>query len=109
MASDGKKIGDLLVLIGGLIGLIQGILLVLGTPFAILPGFSIGLDVFLSGILAIIFSLIVLVNSGFVKISALEFKNKWLVILIMGILLYLFGSGLGGVLVILGAILIFIL
>jgi hypothetical protein len=52
-----------------------------------------------------LFSLIALVNSGFVKIPALEFKNKWLIILIMGILMYLFASGLGGILVIIGAIL----
>jgi len=107
MASDLKKIGDLLILIGGLIGLIQGILLVLGMPFTILPGLGdFGLGNLVWGILAILFSLIALVNSGFIKISALEFSNKWLVVLIMGILMYLFSSGLGGVLVIIGAILL---
>jgi hypothetical protein len=35
----------------------------------------------------------------------LEFGNKWLIVLIMGILMYLFSSGLGGILVIIGAIL----
>ena len=107
MASDLKKIGDLLILIGGLIGLIQGILLVLDMPFTILPGLGdFGLGNLVWGILAILFSLIALVNSGFIKISALEFSNKWLVVLIMGILMYLFSSGLGGVLVIIGAILL---
>lgn len=105
--ADLKKIGELLILLGGLIGLIQGILLVLGLPFTILPGLgSFGIDALIWGILAILFSLIALVNSGFIKISALEFSNKWLVVLIMGILMYLFSSGLGGVLVILGAILL---
>ena len=105
--SDLKKIGDLLILIGGLIGLIQGILLVLGMPFTILPGLGdFGLGNLVWGILAILFSLIALVNSGFIKISALEFSNKWLVVLIMGILMYLFSSGLGGVLVIICAILL---
>jgi hypothetical protein len=107
MATDLKKIGDLLILIGGLIGLIQGILLVLNMPFTILPGLGdFGLGNLVWGILAILFSLIALVNSGFIKISALEFSNKWLVVLIMGILMYLFSSGLGGVLVIIGAILL---
>jgi len=105
--SDLKKIGDLLILLGGIIGLIQGILLIIGMPFTILPGFGdFGLGSLIWGILAILFSLIALVNSGFIKISALEFKNKWLVVLIMGILMYLFSSGLGGVLVIIGAILL---
>jgi hypothetical protein len=107
MASDLKKIGDLLILLGGIIGLIQGILLVAGMPFTILPGLGdFGLGPLIWGILAILFSLIALVNSGFLKISALEFSNKWLVVLIMGILMYLFSSGLGGVLVIIGAILL---
>ncbi|MFX1484996.1 MAG: hypothetical protein ACFFCP_17600 [Promethearchaeota archaeon] len=107
MASDLKKIGDLLILLGGIIGLIQGILLVAGMPFTILPGLGdFGLGPLIWGILAILFSLIALVNSGFLKISALEFSNKWLVVLIMGILMYLFRSGLGGVLVIIGAILL---
>ena len=102
--SDLKKIGDLLILLGGIIGLIQGII---GMPFTILPGLGdFGLGSLIWGILAILFSLIALVNSGFIKISALEFKNKWLVVLVMGILMYLFSSGLGGVLVIIGAILL---
>jgi hypothetical protein len=107
MASDAKKIGDLLILLGGLIGLIQGILLVAGMPLLILPGFGdFGLGGLIAGILAIVFSLIALVNSGSLKISALEFSNKWLVVLIMGILMYLFGGRIGGVLVILGSILL---
>lgn len=106
--ADLKKIGDLLILLGGLIGLIQGILMVIGTPFTILPGLGtdFGLGPLIWGILAILFSLIALVNSGVIKISALEFSNKWLIVLIMGILMYLFSSGLGGVLVIIGAILL---
>jgi hypothetical protein len=109
MASDLKKIGDLLILLGGIIGLIQGILLALNMPFTILPGLGdFGLGNVVWGILAIIFSLIALVNSGFLKIKALEFSNKWLVVLIMGVLIYLFGSGLGGVLVIIGSILLLV-
>ena len=82
--ADLKKIGDLLILLGGILGLIEGILTVLG----------------------LLFSLIALVNSGVIKISALEFSNKWLVVLIMGVLMYLFSSTLGGALVIIGAILL---
>ena len=108
--ADLKKIGDLLVLLGALIGLIQGILLLipgLGFTFGfvnILGGF---LDAIIIGILAILFSLIALVNSGFLKISALDFgkTNKFLVVLIVGILMVLFASDLGGLLVIIGAIL----
>ena len=104
--ADLKKIGSLLVLLGGIIGLVEGILMILGMPLGILPGLGdFGLGGLIVGILGILFSLIALVNSGFIKIPALEFANKWLIILIMGILMYLFASGFGGILVIIGAIL----
>ena len=105
--ADLKKIGDLLILIGGIVGLIEGILTVLNLPYlAFLPYVSFGLGPLITGILGILFSLIALVNSGVIKIAALEFSNKWLVILIMGVLMYLFASGLGGALVIIGSILL---
>ncbi len=105
--SDLKKIGDILILIGGIVGLIEGILTAMSiTTLAFLPYISFGLGPLITGILGIIFSLIALVNSGNLKLKALEFSNKWLVVLIMGILMYIFASGLGGALVIIGAILL---
>jgi len=108
--ADLKKIGDLLVLIGALVGLIQGILWLIpgGTPFGLnlLGAYFVGLEMVV-GILAILFSLIALVNSGFIKISALDFgkKNKFIVVLLIGILMIMFASDFGGILVLLGAIL----
>ncbi len=107
--SDMKKLGDLLILLGGIIGLIEGILIALDlTYLAFLPTVAWGLGGLVTGILGIIFSLIALVNSGTIKIKALEFSNKWLVVLIMGILMYLFASTLGGILVIIGSLLLLI-
>jgi len=104
--SDLRQLGSLLVLIGGIIGLIQGILLIIGSPFSILPGLGdFGLGSLIRGILLILFSLIALANSGAIHISALNFGNTWVIVLVMGILMYVFGSGLGGILVIIGAIL----
>lgn len=107
--ADLKKIGDLLVLLGAIVGLIQGILWLIpgGTTFSFVNILGSYLDGWIIGILAILFSLIALVNSGFLKIKALDFgkTNKFIVILIIGILMVLFASDLGGILVILGAIL----
>ncbi|MFX0055579.1 MAG: hypothetical protein ACFFAD_11695 [Candidatus Hermodarchaeota archaeon] len=105
--ADLKKIGDLLVLLGALLGLLQGILMIIGTPFGFVNLFGGFLDAWILGVLAILFSLIALVNSGFLKISALDFgkTNKFIVVLIIGVLMILFTSDLGGILVILGAIL----
>jgi hypothetical protein len=108
--SDLKKIGDLLILIGGIVGLIEGILVALNMGLTFMPYYHVfGTTGYLiEGILGIIFSLIALVNSGTIKIKALEFSNKWLVVLIMGILMYLFASGLGGILVIIGSLLLLV-
>jgi hypothetical protein len=57
------------------------------------------------GIILIILSLIVLSTSGAVHIKALTFDKNWVVLLIFGILMYLFAGGIGAILVILGAIL----
>lgn len=105
--ADTKQIGDLLVLIGALIGLLQGILLILNMGFTFFNPLGGYLGGLVAGILAIIFSLIALVNSGFLKISALDFgkTNKFIVVLIIGILMVLFASDIGGILVIIGAIL----
>jgi hypothetical protein len=106
--SDLKKIGDLLVLIGALVGLIQGILrLIPGYGFAFFNPLEGFLGAVVVGVLAILFSLIALVNSGFLKIKALDFgkTNKFIVVLIVGILMAVFGGDLGGILVIIGAIL----
>ena len=61
--SDLKKIGDLLVLIGALVGLIQGILLILNMGFAFVNPLGGMLGGVAVGILGIIFSLIALVKN----------------------------------------------
>ena len=105
-----KKIGDILVLIGAIVGIIQGIWLLLGNAAFgsnLLLGVLGAAMAAVIGILGILFSLIALVNSGFLKISALDFgkKNKFLVVLIVGVLMVLFASDFGGLLVIIGAVL----
>ncbi len=106
--ADLSKIGDILVLIGGIIGILEGILTIMGgSVFNVLGDLLGALGGLVLGILGIVFSLIALVNSGFLKIPALDFgkTNKFLIVLIMGVLMVVFASTLGGILVIVGAIL----
>ncbi len=105
--SQTTKIGELLCLIGGLLGLLYGILQILGMGFALLPGLGIGglLGGLITGIILIILSLVVLTTSGVINIPALKLEKNWIIMLILGILLYVFGGGLPGILVIVGAIL----
>ncbi|MHA1909347.1 MAG: hypothetical protein ACW98Y_18765, partial [Candidatus Thorarchaeota archaeon] len=60
----------------------------------------------INGIILIVISLIVLATSGVVDIPALKFDNSWIVILILGIVMWVFGGDLASILVILGAILL---
>ena len=105
--ADLKKIGQLLVLLGGIVGLLFGILIAMNMGFVLLPG--VGLVGFIgslvTGVILILLSLIVLATSGVVDIPALKFDNNWIVLLILGILMYIFGGDLGAILVIIGAIL----
>ncbi|MHA1638527.1 MAG: hypothetical protein ACTSUO_02065 [Candidatus Thorarchaeota archaeon] len=106
--ADLKKIGDILVLIGALIGLLEGILTILGASVVNVLGDLLGaLGGLVMGIIAILFALIALVNSGFLKIKALDFgkTNKFLIVLIVGVLMIVFASTIGGLLVVIGAIL----
>ncbi|MHA2139917.1 MAG: hypothetical protein ACXADC_02255 [Candidatus Thorarchaeota archaeon] len=101
-----KKIGELLVVIGGIVGLIFGISQALnfGTFGFGLWGIGI-LGSLIEGILLVLLSLIVLVTSGVLNIPRLKFDNNWLVLLIFGVLMLLFNGGIGALLVIVGAIL----
>ncbi len=104
--ADLKEISKWLVVIGGLLGLLEGILRILG--YGIFGGGIFILDGLIMGVIAIVLALIALATSGIVNIPALKFDYNWIVLIILGILMYIFGSGLGGILIILGAILMLI-
>ncbi len=108
MASDMTKISGILVVIGGLLCLLYGILNIIGAPFGILPGLGLGgiLGGLIIGIIQIILGLVALATSGFVNIPALKLEKNWIILLILGIVMYLFAAGLPGILVIIGAILL---
>ena len=105
---DTTKVGEILVILGGIVGLLYGILNILSMGIVLLPGPGlIGyLGNLIIGVIQIVISLIVLATSGVVKIPALKLEKNWIVMLILGIVLYLFEAGLPGVLVIIGAILL---
>ncbi len=106
--SSMTKLGELLVLIGGIVGIIYGIAAVLSFPLFDPIGWELGgiLGGIISGIILIVVSLVTLATSGVINIPALKLGKSWIVLLILGILIYIFGSGLGGILVIIGAILL---
>ncbi|NWF95112.1 MAG: hypothetical protein HXY34_03130 [Candidatus Thorarchaeota archaeon] len=105
MANDFQKAGQLLVTLGGIIGLLLGILWIVGAPFLLWVPFNMGfLSNIIWGIVAIVISLIILATSGVIDIKSLKLQKNWLILLILGIILY-FPAGLAGIIVIIGAIL----
>ncbi len=100
----------LLVILGGILGLVMGIVFLVSGLASTLNWLAFGAPLsnipVVSPVLLIVFSIVALATSGAVKISALKMEYNFVVLLIVGILMYLFGGGLGGILVIVGAILL---
>ena len=102
-----QQIGEILVLIGAIVALIQGILMIVGWGWSLIPIFwSIGFGI-IFGIITIIVALITLATSGVIPFP-LKLEKNWIMLLILGIVLIIFGGDVGGILVILGAILLLI-
>jgi len=102
--SEIKNIGRILALLGALVCLIFGILAIIGSSIHIAQFYVIsGLTGIIYGIILIILALIVLASYGIIDLS-LKFKVSWVMILIIGIVAYLFGGDLGAILLILSAI-----
>ena len=93
-----KNIAKILVVLGGIIALIEAILSFLGT--AVLNFFPIW-----GPIIALILALLVLLMVF--KGTPMDWDNA-IVMLILGILIIIFGTLVGGILVLLGAIVLFL-
>ena len=107
--ADLKEVSKFFVTVGGILGIAFGIMKALsitGWGWVSFPLFALGGVV--EGIILIVVSLIVLATSGIAKIPALKFDNNWIILLILGIVMWIFGGDLGSILVIVGAILLFI-
>ena len=102
-----KSTGELIVVIGGIVGLILGLLALLGYGWTL--GYGIGgMLGWLAGVLQIIVALIILATSGKINIKILKMEKNALILLILGIVLWLVGGELGGIITIIGAIIMFL-
>jgi hypothetical protein len=101
-----KETSKILVILGGVIGILEALLHFSGYWGPIWTYFPDPLLGLVSLIVAIIFSLIALATSGAIKMKALKMEYNFLVLLIVGAVMFVFGANLGGILVILGSILL---
>jgi hypothetical protein len=101
-----QSIGEILVLIGAIVSLIFGIIMLIpGIGWSVIPIFwGWGLEI-IFGIIVIIVSLITLATSGFINLPW-KLEKNWIMLLILGIILLIFGGDIGAILVIIGAILL---
>ncbi len=107
--ADMKEIAKWLFLIGGILGVLFGVLTMAGMGFGLVALNILGaVGNLVYGIIQIILGLIVLATSGIINIPALKFDNNWILYIIFGILMIVFGTDLAGILVIIGAILLVI-
>jgi hypothetical protein len=98
-------VGEILVLIGAIISLIFGILMLFNLNFGFLPSLGLWALNLIFGIVVIILSLVTLATSGVINFPW-KLEKNWIMLLILGILLLIFGGDIGAVLVIIGAILL---
>ncbi|QEE16659.1 hypothetical protein DSAG12_02489 [Promethearchaeum syntrophicum] len=103
-------LAKILAIIGGILIIAEAILGMLGrgvTNFVELD-FLVGLGAVIYGIIAIVIGLLILISTGVISSKKAKIGFNGLVILVLGILGFLFGSNIGGILVIIAAILMFI-
>jgi hypothetical protein len=103
-----KEIAKIFAILGGLVGLLEGILMALSLPaffgFGLLGG-ALGI---VQGIIVIVLALIVLASSGIVDIPVLKFDANWILFLILGIVMIVLDAFFGGILTLLSGILLLI-
>lgn len=99
-----KEISKILVILGGIVGLLEGILGFLNI-FSFGIGFG-GADNLIGLVIVIVMALIALATSGVVDIKALKMEFNFIILLIVGVAMAIFGGLIGGILVILGSILL---
>jgi hypothetical protein len=103
-------LAEILVLIGAILALIWGLFYIV--PVFPLPGFwyiglhppFAGFDLFY-GILVVIFAIITLLSAGFLNVPKIM-KGNWVLLLLLGFLMAIFGGHWGAWLVIIGALML---
>ena len=105
-----EGLAKLLAIIGGIVIVVEGVLGLLGNSIAkvVNLAFLDALSSIVFGIIAIVIGLLVLISTGVLGSKKAKLGFNGVVILVLGILGIIFASTIGGVLVIIAAILMFI-
>ncbi|MGQ4892910.1 MAG: hypothetical protein ACP6IP_10590 [Candidatus Njordarchaeia archaeon] len=99
-----KTLTRILMILGAIFLVLIGLFYIFGVGFLTMlsfQGFAIG--AIFSGIVLILIGVIILSSYGLLEIN-LKFEQNWLINLILGIIAFIFGGGIGALLVIVAAI-----
>ncbi|MHA1909345.1 MAG: hypothetical protein ACW98Y_18755 [Candidatus Thorarchaeota archaeon] len=110
--SDTYMVGQLLVVFGAIVTFVFGVLFLLnvGVGVTFLPSLDLlgvlgTLNNLIVGILLVVLSLVTLATFGVLNIPQIKLEKNLIVLIFLGIVTFLVGGTLGGVLVIIGSIL----
>ena len=105
-----EGLAKILAIIGGIVIVVEGVLGMLGKAFSsfVKLEFLGDLGIIVYGIIAIVIGLLILISTGVLGSKKAKIGFNGVIILVLGILGFIFGSNLGGVLVIIAAILMFL-
>lgn len=112
--SDARIIGEAFILFGSIVAMIIGALFIVnfssllrfGFWFFNLNGMVVGMGYVIQGVLLISLSLVVLDTCGSIKIPFIQLANDWVVILVLGVVMFLLGGHIGALIVVVGALLL---
>ena len=107
-----KSLPKLLAIIGGLIVVIFAVLSMIKLLGIVLDvdfwphfwGYSI--NGWINAIIALVVGILILISTGTIKSSSTKVKFNGVTVLVLGILAFVFGDNLGGILVIIGGVLL---
>ena len=108
-----KSLPKLLAIIGGLIVVVFAVLSMLrlvgvALDVAFWPSFNVGysINAWVNAIIALVVGILILISTGTIKSSSTKVRFNGVTVLVLGILAFVFGDNLGGILVIIGGILL---
>ena len=101
-----EELVRVLNILGSLIAIVYGIVAILNVSLQfITPPSSPHFSTFFDGIVLIVLGIVSLTVFGVNKRKSVSYNSVWILLLVFGILMFWFGSAIGGLIVVLGGLL----
>ncbi len=112
--SDARTIGEAFIVFGSVVGMLIGALFIVNFSSLLRFGFwffnlndvLVGMGYIVQGVLLISLSLLILDTCGAIKIPFIQLEYNWLIVLLLGLVMFLLGGHIGALIVVTGALLL---